>query len=168
MKKIIIFITIISCVSLAKAQSDNSAEDTLWKKIYRGSYSKTNELVHTKLDVKFDYAKAWMYGKAWITLKPHFYPTDSLTLDAKGMEIKEVAIVKGSAKSTLKYIYNGMQLFIKLDRVYKGGENYTIYINYTSKPNDLKVEGSTAITDAKGLYFINSTEPSWPPDRRRP
>ena len=35
-----------------------------------------------------------MYGKAWITLHPHFYPTDSLTLDAKGMDIKEVALVK--------------------------------------------------------------------------
>ncbi len=34
-------------------------------------------------------------GKAWITLKPHFYATDSLALDAKGMEIKKVAIVKG-------------------------------------------------------------------------
>ena len=158
MKKIIIFITIILCVSLVKAQSNNSAEDTLWKKIYRASYSKTNELVHTKLDVKFDYAKAWMYGKAWITLKPHFYPIDSLTLDTKGMEIKEVALIKGSSKSALKYVYDGMQLFIKLDRLYKGGENYTIYISYTSKPNDLKVEGSAAITDAKGLYFINPTE----------
>ena len=36
-----------------------------------------------------------LYGKAWITLKPHFYPTDSLSLDAKGMDINEVAIVKG-------------------------------------------------------------------------
>ena len=31
-----------------------------------------------------------MYGKEWITVHPHFYPTDSLTLDAKGMNIKEV------------------------------------------------------------------------------
>ena len=28
-------------------------------------------------------------------------------------------------------------------------------MNYISKPNELKVEGSAAITDAKGLYFIN-------------
>ncbi|HEV3326566.1 MAG TPA: M1 family metallopeptidase, partial [Puia sp.] len=33
---------------------------------------------------------------------------------------------------------------------------YTLYIDYTSKPNELKVhQGSAAITDAKGLYFIN-------------
>ena len=46
------------------------------------------------------------------------------------MEIKEVAIVKGAAKSSLKYKYDGMQLFITLDKTYKGKENYTIYIDY--------------------------------------
>jgi aminopeptidase N len=157
MKNVFIFIALICSISFAKAQAVDNAEDTSWQKIYRASYSKTNELVHTKLDVRFDYSKAWMYGKAWITLKPHFYTTDSLTLDAKGMDIKEVAILKGTGKQNLKYRYNGMQLFITLDRSYKGGENYTVYISYTSKPNDLKVEGSAAITDAKGLYFINPT-----------
>ena len=39
-----------------------------------------------------------MYGKEWVTLQPHFYTTDSLTLDAKGMEIKEIAIVNGTSK----------------------------------------------------------------------
>ena len=96
-----------------------------------------------------------MYGKAWITLKPHFYPTDSLSLDAKGMDIKEVAIVKGSQRSPLKYNYDGTRLCIHLDKTYRNTENYSIYINYTAKPNELKTQGSAAITDAKGLYFIN-------------
>ena len=158
MKKFLLVIGLMIAIGSLKAQEENKVADTTWKKNYRGSYTKINDLVHTKLDVKFDYAKAWMYGKAWITLKPHFYATDSLTLDAKGMEIKEVAIVKGAAQSKLNYTYDGMQLFITLDKTYKGGENYTIYIAYTSKPNDLKVAGSAAITDAKGLYFINPTE----------
>ena len=71
--------------------------------------------------------------------------------------LKKYRIVKGNAKSALKYKYDGMQLFITLDKLYKGGENYTVYIAYTSKPNELKVKGSAAITDAKGLYFINPT-----------
>ncbi len=157
MKKLLTFIVILFGISTVQSQVATKIKDSSWKKIYRESYTKINDLVHTKLDVKFDYAKSWMYGKAWITLKPHFYSTDSLTLDAKGMDIKEVAIVKGTSKTTLKYTYNGMQLFITLDKPYKGGENYTIYIAYTSKPNELKVEGSAAITDAKGLYFINPT-----------
>lgn len=141
---------------LMMAQPGNEpAPDTSWKKIYRATPTKINDLVHTKLDVRFDYDKAWMYGKEWLTAKPHFYPTDSLTLDAKGMDIKEVSIMRGTSKSPLKYDYDGWELKIKLDKTYRGGENYTVYIEYTSKPNEIKVKGSAAINDAKGLYFIN-------------
>jgi aminopeptidase N len=155
MKKIFFFVALMASIAFANAQTGVEANNASKEKIYRDSYPKTNELVHTKLEVKFDYDKAWMYGKAWITLKPHFYATDTLTLDAKGMDIKEVAIMKGAAKNSLKYTYDSIHLFITLDKSYKGGENYTVYVNYISRPNDLKVAGSAAITDAKGLYFIN-------------
>ena len=157
MKQLLLLTTIAIGIGITSAQSQKIVSDSAWKKIYRESHPKTNELVHTKLEVKFDYPKSWMYGKASITLQPHFYSTDSLTLDAKGMKINEVSIVKGLIKSALLYKYDGLQLFITLDRLYKGGEKYTVYIDYTSKPNELKVEGSNAITDAKGLYFINPT-----------
>lgn len=149
-------LTLVAGPFLMMAQPGNEpAPDTSWKKIYRATPTKINDLVHTKLDVRFDYAKAWMYGKEWLTAKPHFYPTDSLTLDAKGMDIKEVSIMRGTSKSPLKYDYDGWELKIKLDKTYRGGENYTVYIEYTSKPNEIKVKGSAAINDAKGLYFIN-------------
>ena len=155
MKKILFLIALATSSFFVVAQPGPESSDTSWKKIYRATSTKINDLVHTKLDVRFDYDKAWMYGKEWLTAKPHFYPTDSLTLDAKGMDIKEVAIMKGTSKSALKYVNDGMQLKITLDRIYKGGENYTVYIDYTSKPNEVKVKGSAAINDAKGLYFIN-------------
>ena len=136
------------------AQADIPA-DTSWKKEYRATATRINDLVHTKLAVKFDYDKAYMYGKAWITLKPHFYPTDSLTLDAKGMDIKDVSIVNGSATRPLKYDYDSLQLHIRLGKTYTRNEQYTVYIDYTSRPNEYKGKGSAAITDAKGLYFIN-------------
>jgi aminopeptidase N len=75
--------------------------------------------VHTKLDARFDYAKSHLLGKAWITLKPHFYATDSVQLDAKGMDIKTVALVKGTRNTPLKFTYDGMFLniaSIKLQR----------------------------------------------------
>ena len=155
MKKMLFLLALAASPFFVIAQPGGESNDTSWKKIYRATSTKINDLVHTKLDVRFDYDKAWMYGKEWLTAKPHFYPTDSLTLDAKGMDIKEVAIMKGASKSVLKYDYDGMELRIKLDRTYKGGENYTVYIDYTSKPNEVKVKGSAAINDAKGLYFIN-------------
>jgi aminopeptidase N len=138
---------------LAHAQSDN---DSAWMHEYRATATKINNIVNTKLDVKFDYDKCYMYGKEWLTLQPHFYPTDSLTLDAKGMDIKEIAMINGNSKIPLKYTYaDSLQLRIQLNKIYKGGEKYTVYINYVSKPNERKTQGSAAITDDKGLYFIN-------------
>lgn len=132
-----------------------SAKDTAWKTEYRASYPRINDLVHTRLAVRFDYDKQWMYGEEWVTLQPHFYETDSLTLDAKGMDIQEIALVSGASKMPLKYDYDSLQLRIRLNKSYKGGEKYTLYIKYISRPNELKVQGSAAISDAKGLYFIN-------------
>ena len=139
----------------ASAQQQPKADDPLMK-IYRASAPKINQLVHTKLDVRFDYKKRYMYGKEWVTLKPYMYPTDTLRLDAKGMDIKTIAVVKNGKNVPLKYHYDdSLSLAIHLDKVYHNNESYTIYIDYTSKPNNLKVKGSAAINDAKGLYFIN-------------
>ncbi|UQA76060.1 M1 family peptidase [Sphingobacterium siyangense] len=128
---------------------------------YRATPTKINNLVHTKLDVRFDYTNQFLNGKEWVTLKPHFYPTDSLRLDAKGMDIKQVSLVNGSQLIPLKYTYDDHSILIKLDRNYVAKEQYTVYLDYTAKPNLLKVQGSAAINDAKGLYFIN-------PDERMP
>lgn len=155
MKKFLSVLFAITSLYVTAQDGPDEVQDTTWKKVYRETPALINDLVHTKLDVKFDYDKAHLYGKAWVTLKPHFYPTDSLALDAKGMEIKKVSIVKGGSTNNLKYDYDGMILDIKLDKTYKGGENYTVYIDYVSKPNDYTGKGSAAITDAKGLYFIN-------------
>ncbi|PZP49574.1 MAG: peptidase M1 [Pseudopedobacter saltans] len=159
MKKIFISFLFLGSSMMAMAQEEDvvikSGSDG-WKKIYRASATKINDLVHTKLDVTPDYKKCYLYGKEWVTLKPHFYPTDSLNLDAKGMNINEVAIIKNGKKIPLKYVYkDSLNLLITLDKTYTKNEQYTVYIDYTSKPNEFKVHGSAAITDAKGLYFIN-------------
>src|ERR1700712_1320037 len=123
---------------------------------YRASTTIVNNLVHTKLAVRFDYAKRYLYGKEWVTLHPHFYPTDSLMLNAKGMDIKTVALVSNGKNAPLKYQYDGSLIKIKLDKTYKSDEKYTVYVDYVSKPDELKDPGgSAAITSAKGLYFIN-------------
>ena len=54
-----------------------------------------------------------------------------------------------------KIRYDGMKLNIALDKLYNNQEPYTLYIDYTAKPNEVVVKGSAAINDAKGLYFIN-------------
>jgi aminopeptidase N len=151
MKRTIVLTVLILNFVLAFAQPAGVSQ------VYRATADKINDLVHTKLDARFDYLKAQLNGKVWISLKPHFYPTDSLMLDAKGMDIRKVALVKNGKNTPLKYKYDGMLLDIDLDKTYRNSEQYNIYIEYTAKPNEYKGKGSTAITDAKGLYFINPT-----------
>lgn len=150
MKRLLLLIALLPLLAVAQTAG---SED--WKKIYRSFPTKINNLVHTRLDAKFDYEKSYLNGKVWITLEPHFYATDSLQLDAKGMNIYQVAIVKAGKNIPLKYEYDSLFLNIRLDKTYKKGERYTVYIDYTAKPNEFKANGSAAITDAKGLYFIN-------------
>jgi aminopeptidase N len=120
-------------------------------KNYNPSRTLYNDLIHTKLEVSFDWAKSRLNGKATINAKPHFYDTDSLTLDAKGMDIKSLSL---NGKS-LSYTYDSSQIHIKLDRKYTRTENYSVVVEYVSKPNERTTSGSAAITSDKGLYFIN-------------
>jgi aminopeptidase N len=146
---------------------------------YQASATRINDIIHTKLDVSFDWAKQYLYGKATITIKPYFYPTSVLELNARGMEIKEVSLIKNdtivmpaksssdgkiyepgesniTTKKPLQYKYENDIITIQLDKEYKNTEQYTVFIDYVSKPNEIKKGGgSVAITDDKGLYFIN-------------
>ena len=121
MKKTLLFLSLLICTA-AIAQHDNGPVDTAWKHIYRPEATKINDLVNTKLDVKFDYSKSYMYGKEWLTIHTHFYQTDSLHLDAKGMTINKVSIVKDGNNVALKYTYDRSNLFNTLDKSYKATE----------------------------------------------
>ena len=153
-KRIAFLYLVISISAIGMSQAQQLSMD----QHYRSTPTKVNNLIHTKLDVHFDYKNQFLNGKEWVTLQPHFYPTDSLRLDAKGMDIKKIALVSGQQLVPLKYTYDNSSLLIRLDRNYLSNEKYTIYLDYTAKPNLLKAQGSAAINDAKGLYFINPDE----------
>lgn len=123
-----------------------------------------SDLVNTKLDVRFDWAKQYLLGTAVLTLRPHFYPQSTLLLDAKGFDIKTVQLVGEKADKTLTYKYDKAQLTIALDHAYTRDQTYQVRISYVAKPNELPQGGSAAITSDKGLYFINplGKEPNKP------
>lgn len=147
---------LLGCLGIIAYSQPKAPVDTSWKKIYRETATKINDLIHTKLELKPDFSKSYCYGKAWITLKPHFYNTDSLTLDAKGMQINKVALVKGTQQIPLNYKYDDWNLRIKLDKSYKASENYTVYIDYTAKPDEFEAKyAKDKFLGIKGMYFIN-------------
>lgn len=162
MRKAILSIAILGILfsTNVSAQTETSGRE----KIYRATHNKVTELKHTKLKVNFDYQKEQMNGEEWLTASPYFYATNELTLDAKGMLIHEVALDSNGKKSPLKYEYKDDILKITLDKTYQRNQDYTVYIKYTARPNEVKQQGSMAINDAKGLYFINAqgTDPDMP------
>ncbi|MEL7163492.1 MAG: M1 family metallopeptidase, partial [Bacteroidota bacterium] len=120
--------------------------------VYRATYKRTHDLLHTKLDLRFDWPREQVIGTATLTLTPLFSPSNQLVLDAKGFDFKSI---KTASDQTLSYDYGGekQQVTIALDREYKRGEEYTLVIDYVATPE--QSGGSSAITSDKGLFFIN-------------
>ena len=134
--------------------AQETAVDTSRKKEYRETAEKINDLMHTKLEVKPDFSKSYLYGKSWLTLRPHFYPTDSLRLDAKGMTINKVALLKGTQQLPLKYEYDDWSLRIKLDKTYKSSTYFNSYLDWWYRRN---ISGDEIfITWQLGLCAINA------------
>ena len=54
MKRVFIVLGGLLTVIMGSAQPSQDAKDDSWKKVYRGSAAKINDLENTRLDVKFD------------------------------------------------------------------------------------------------------------------
>ncbi|WP_298946751.1 M1 family metallopeptidase [uncultured Polaribacter sp.] len=120
---------------------------------YKAEREKTHSLIHTKLKVDFNFDKKELNGEAWITAKPYFYDSSTFILDAKAMLIHTITL----QNKKLDYHYDGYQITINLPKKYTKEETFTVYINYTARPEKVKEKGSDGITAAKGLYFINAS-----------
>lgn len=131
--------------------SDETEDNGLSLSTYNPSAKRENDLLHTKLDLRFDWAKEQVMGKATLTLKPYFYPTDKVTLDAKGFQFHKISF-EGS-NEPLKYDYDSSQVTIHLGKIYTRNQEYKLFIDYTATP--AASGGSAAITSDKGLFFIN-------------
>jgi aminopeptidase N len=124
---------------------------------YNESRKRVHDLLHTKLDVKFDYEKKHLLGRATLTLKPYFYSTNKLELDAKGMNLHKIVMVdRAKNEKELKYVYDGSVISIDLGKTFHKADTFNISIEYTAKPDEREAGGSDAITSDKGLYFINA------------
>ncbi|MGY6647666.1 M1 family aminopeptidase [Wenyingzhuangia sp. IMCC45574] len=111
------------------------------------------DLIDTKLNLNFNFENQTVQGEAWIVLKPHFNSTDKVELDAKSMKIYEVL----ENNTPVKFHNTRSKLNIKLSKVYTQTDTIRIYVKYKGSPNKIKGDGGVAITDNKGLYFINPT-----------
>jgi aminopeptidase N len=122
---------------------------------YKASDTRYFDLLHTVLDLSFDYQKEWVNGVAVLTLKPYFYPQRELVLDAQDFDIHGFSMIEKGNESELNFRYDGQTVTAYLPQTYTSKDTITVRIKYTAKPNENPELGSAAITDTKGLYFIN-------------
>ncbi|MCH7406114.1 M1 family metallopeptidase [Belliella aquatica] len=124
---------------------------------YKPSRTRDFDLIHTDLDLSFDYEKEWVFGEALLSLKPYFYTQNQLVLDAKDFEIHSFKLIDGDEEVELSYRYDTQKIRVYLPRDFTSNDTLKVAIKYTAKPNENPKLGSAAITDTKGLYFINSS-----------
>ena len=123
--------------------------------IYRESVKRVTDIIHSKLDLKFDIANATVMGKATIAFKPYFYPINNISLDAIGFKINKIVGLGQFNGKELKYTYNGNVLIVDLEKNYSLKDTLSISIDYVAKPDEQVQGASDAIVSNKGLYFIN-------------
>ena len=119
--------------------------------VYNSSQKRETDLLHTKLDLRFDWEKEQVKGKATLTMKPYFYATDQVTLDAKGFEFHKITFE--GKNEPLTYDYDGKQVTVHLGKKSERTQEFKLYVEYTATPPESG--GSAAITSDKGLFFIN-------------
>lgn len=120
--------------------------------------SRKIDVKHLDIDLRFDWEKDQAYGATTVTLAP-FADTDKISLDAAAMTINSVTLAGGKA---LQFAYDGKKdndnLEVTLDRVYRGGEDVKVKVDYRTNYVNKADSGDTAIGGfGRGLRFIKPT-----------
>ncbi len=134
-------------------------DDKKVRKLPRINYirSRTIDIKHVAIDLRFDWNKEQAFGSTVVTLSP-FNDLNKFFLDAASMTINSVKLTNGTA---LKFNYDGKKeddnLEIMLDRTYKRGEDIAVKVDYrTNYVNTADAE--TAIGSfGRGIRFIKPT-----------
>jgi aminopeptidase N len=132
--------------------------------VYRETQKRVNDILHTKLELKFDIPKAQVIGKATIVFKPYFYKVNQIELNAVGFKINTIVGLSQLSNKDLKYNYDGKILVIDLGKTYTAKDTLSLMIDYIASPDEQVQGASDAIVSDKGLYFINKdgSQPGFP------
>lgn len=134
---------------------DTNTNEKYPQPIYRASQKRTIDLVHTRLDLRFDYQNERVLGEARIDFTPIFDPVRSFELDAQYFDIHSITNEQGRE---IDFTYeDSLRLRIEWPEVINRFDTVQVYIDYTAVPGRKPDGGSRAISSNKGLFFINST-----------
>lgn len=152
--------SLYSCSSSKKTNKNMVLLPTLSVGSSKGEYKATEpriwDITETRAALSFNMDERTAHGEAWIKIKPYMpylLFTDSIVLDAKSMKIEDLKMVTSGTYTAVKYNYSDDKITIHLDAP---EDNYEFYVKYTAMPYATSTGGSKAITDDRGLYFVNT------------
>ncbi|MBK6820088.1 MAG: M1 family metallopeptidase [Bacteroidetes bacterium] len=126
---------------------------------FRTTPNKQIDILHTDISVKFNWGLHQCIGTVKILLKPYFYETDSILLDAKSMVFDGILVEDMQHQPLLYDVnYDKKILRLKLEKKIKASDTLLLTIKYIAKPDEQEKGTGKAIRDDKGLYFINTDQ----------
>ncbi len=137
------------------------------KNIRKFASTKYWELLHTQLDILPHISENTVEASALLWLSPHaFQNIDSIVLDAKYLNIQDLAICENSIKysfqneqkllSLQNYTKTPYRLKLHLPKKYASKDTLCLYIKYTVTPDSVPDGGgSQAIRERKGIYLLH-------------
>jgi len=120
-----------------------------------GSALRLLDVIHMRLALRFDIAHRQAHGKAELYCTPYFRNIDTVILNAQAFDVERVAILNHAVWEDLEYLYDQEILKIILDTTKTRKDTFQLKIEYVANPEKVGALGGGAISDAKGLYFIN-------------
>lgn len=141
-----------ACSSSKKAVTLNALDVNAADDVYRATVTMDWDITHTDVSLDFNTLEKTANGKAVISMHPYFYSSDKIVLDAKCMQIHAVTLNMAKAD----YLYRNDSLIINLARLYHHTETVKLEVTYKAMPYTKTTTGGKAISDDKGLYFINT------------
>jgi aminopeptidase N len=126
---------------------------------FRTTPRKIIDILHMDLAVQFNWENHTCIGKETLWLKPYFYETDSIILDAKNMIFDKI-IVTDQHNNNIMYLtnYDKKNLHLKLEKKVSKYDTIKLELSYKANPDEKESHGSKAIKDDKGLYFVNTNK----------
>lgn len=155
---------LMACTSTKKVISEDKSLGTVTvttaSSEYRTVAPRYWDILHTDIDLQPFQMRHGSYlyeakGTAQIRLRPYFYPSDSILLDAPSMKVEQVALKHPQTKP-LSYYQKEEKLVIKLDKTYAAHDTIVLFIQYVAQPYAANPGGSKAISEDRGLYYINN------------
>lgn len=126
----------------------------------KGSAPRLTDVVHVRLNLIFNLEEATMNGEAELYCTPHFKALDTVVLDAQNFDVYKIGIWDKALWKDLKYSYDGRKLKIALEDTKTKEDTFKLFVRYKANPEKVAAEGGSAISAAKGLYFINGEKDS--------